>query len=174
MIKKNYISLAALVVLFIIPGIVAYFAFQDPSAFGLKPTNHGQFIKPPFLLSELKNNKKWRLVYFSRHDCTEECMGDLDKMARIRLALGRRLYNVDSYFFMPQSAEDLTEEQEKILQDVNISVLKFSVDGKEYQRVFDKERAFFIVSPENYLILSFAADTPSEDIFADLKKLVND
>lgn len=174
MIKKNYLSLAALVVLFIIPGIVAYFAYKDPSAFGLKSTNHGEFIKPPVLMSELKNNKKWRLVYFSRNDCTEECMGYLDKMARIRLALGRRLYNVDSYLFMPQNSKDLTEEQEKIVQDVNISVLKFAADGREYQRAFNKEHAFFIISPENYLILSFAADTPSEDIFADLKKLVND
>ena len=101
-------------------------------------------------------------------------MGDLDKMARIRLALGRRLYNVESYLFMPQSVKGLTEEQEVIVQDVNISVLKFAADGEDYQRIFNKKRAFFIISPENYVILSFAADTPSEDIFADLKKLVND
>lgn len=163
-----------LIIVFVLPGIAAYIVYKNPSLLNAKSTNHGQFVKPPVLFSELPKSNKWHLVYYSAGNCREKCMGDLDKLARIRLALGRRLYDVDSYLLLSRLAKNLTAEQERILQDVNIFVLKFAADKQQYKHVFINDAAYFIINPEGYIILSFAADSPSDDIFQDLKKLVND
>ncbi len=98
-------------------------------------------------------------------------MGNIDKLARIRLALGRHLYDVDGYLFLSSLAEDLTLEQKKILQDINVSVLKFTADNQDYHKVFQDD-AYFIINPSGYVVLAFDASSMSEDIFQDLKKLV--
>lgn len=171
--RKN-LSLAVLVFIFIIPGIAAIVAYKYPNILSLSTTNNGEFVKPPLLLSDLNNRNKWRLVYSNSGSCDEHCMGNVDKMARIRLALGRRLYNVESVLLLPSFAQNLQEEQEKILEDINVSVVKLPPDSKDYKHFFVNEHGFYIVSPENYMVLKYTADASSEDIFQDLKKLVTD
>lgn len=172
--RKKNLSLIILVALFIIPGVAAVTVYKSLGWFSLQTTNRGEFIKPPLLLTELKKNKKWHLLYYKRGSFDERCMGDIDKVVRIRLALGRMLYNVDLVLVLPSYAQSLSEEQEKILQDANVFVLKLPSTNRDYQYIFAGERGFYIVSPENHMILKYAADVASEDIFQDLKKLVRD
>lgn len=172
MFKKNYLSLILLIVLFIVPGIAAYIVYTHPTLLGDNSTNHGKFVKPPLLIKELPKGKKWYLAYYAKDKCMVECMGNLDKLARIRLALGRHLYDVDGYLFLSSNAQELSIEQEKLLHDINIFVLKFAEENSDYQNLF-KENAYFIVNPDGYVVLAFNPSSLSEDIFQDLKKLVN-
>ena len=171
---KKYWSLLILTVLFVIPGIAAYVVYQNPSLLASQSTNHGSFVKPPVKIIQLPGVKKWRLVYFNNGDCNEICMGSLDKLARIRLALGRRLYNVDSYLFLPKSAADINQEQQKVLDDVGIQMQKINPSKQQYHQVFSQTSGYYIISPEKYVILAYSAASSADDIYTDLKKLVND
>lgn len=173
MLKKNYLSLMFLVIVFTMPGIAAYIAYKHPKLLGENSTNHGQFVNPPVLIKQLSKSQKWHLVYYSKQDCAADCMGYLDKLARIRLALGRHLYDVDGYLFLSSSSKDLTIKQEKILKDINIRSLKISSDNQKDSRFFVND-AYFIINPDGYVILAFGRENTSEDIFQDLKKLVKD
>ena len=173
MFKKNYWSLIFLVILFIVPGVAAYVVYQHPALLGNNATNHGMFIKPPVLIKELPDGKKWRLVYYAKNNCGDKCMSDLDKLARIRLALGRHLYEVDGYLFLGNPTKNLTTEQEKILKDIDLHVLDFTANNHEYKQIFDKDSDYFIINPNGYVVLAYGSEASSQDIFQDLKKLVN-
>lgn len=173
MLKKNYLTLMFLVMVFTIPGVAAYIVYTHPSLLGEKPTNHGKFVDPPVLVQQLSKSKKWHLAYYSKKNCALDCMGSIDKLARIRLALGRHLYDVDGYLFLSGSAKDLTQKQENILRDINVFALKFSSHNSEDLNIFGND-AYFIINPDGYVVLAFGRENTSEDIFQDLKKLVKD
>lgn len=172
--RRNFWTVIFLVLLFVMPGVVAYFFYINPNWSLGKETNKGSFIKPPVLLSEFKPNNHWRLVYYSANTCGAICLGNLDKLSRVRLALGRRLYNVDIYLLLTKHGLDITEKQKKLLRDIDINVLKFDANDLHAQSIFKEQDAFYIVSPENYAILTYQVATPPDDIFQDIKKLVKD
>lgn len=173
MLKKNYSSLIILLIIFILPGIAAYVVYNNPKLIAADSTNHGDFIKPPIYIAELANSKKWHLVYFAKTGCQTRCMGNIDKLARIRLALGRQVYDVDGYLMLPSTVKSLNLRQAKILQDINIFVLKLDKNKQGQQQLLAGNYDYYIINPEGYAVLGFVADSASEDIFQDLKKLVN-
>lgn len=171
---KNYLALMILVVMFVLPGVLAYFFYCHPTWLGGVETNRGTLLKPPVLFSKFKQNEKWRIAYYSPSICDTTCLGNLDKLARVRLALGRHLYNVDVYLLMDAKTQDLTEKQTKILEELGVNMLKFTPNDSQDKKVFDNVPVFYLVSPENYIILSYTANTQPDDIFQDIKKLVKD
>lgn len=170
--KKKLIVPLILISIFILPGISAYILYTHPNWLKTS-TNRGEFIQPPLQLKELPKNNKWRLVYYSKTTCNDKCMGNLDKLARVRLALGRHLYNVDSCLLLPDFAKSITSRQEKILHDIGIDMLIFSPDKHINYNIFTKN-AYFIINEDNYAILTYSENTAPDDIFQDIKKLVKD
>ena len=172
--RRNSWILIALVLIFLTPGICAFFFYSNPTWLGGVETNRGVFIKPPVLLSMLPKNDKWRIALYSPQKCDIECMGNLDKLARVRLALGRQLYNVDVCLLLDSKSPDLSEKQTELLQDVGSHVLKFAATSQEHKNIFSDKPAFYIISPENYVVLSYKVTSPPDDIFHDIKQLVKD
>ena len=103
-IRHNYVVLLLLILLFALPGLTAYFFYFNPQWLGTTTTNKGAFLNPPLLVPSLGGHSKWRLVLWSPVTCETSCLEHMDQLARVRLALGRRLYDVEASLLLGANA----------------------------------------------------------------------
>lgn len=167
---KRTMIICLLILVFAAPGIAAYIAYTHPNWWA-KTTNHGQLLQPPPLLHQASMSAKWQLMYWGGDGCDLACRNRLDDLARIRLALGRRLYHVDLILAMHESASDLSDVVRHQLQQVDGRTLMMNVADA---RVLGTAPAIYIVNGAHYVILAYPATQPNDDIFQDLKKMVSD
>lgn len=170
--RRYYVTLLLLVFLFAAPGLSAYFLYFHPQWLSKATTNKGQLINPPVLMSELNTNSKWRLVLWSPAACEKSCMDQLIQLERVRLALGRRLYDVDLSLLMGANSKPLSAEQAALLTGHRVSVKVLSAKPSEHLSALYKDSEFFIANPEHYLVLSYPTTAESDDLYHDIKLLL--
>lgn len=170
--KTNYLILSALVLLFATPGIAAYLFYTHPQWLGAATTNKGRLLAPAELITAMPAKPKWRLILWSPKDCQDRCLSQLDKLARIRLALGRRLYEVDQWLLIGEETPPLSTPLSKAFAEQDIHVLRLTKQGLEKAPSLQQEAQVFIANPRNYLVLSFDLEAKPEHIFHDLKQLL--
>jgi len=161
-----------LAIIFLAPGLMAYLYYSHPNWLRGSSTNRGQLITPVYYLKSLDNRQRWRLIYWNPLPCSTACMQRVDALARVRLALGRRLYQVDACLILPHQESFLNQQQTKILQDEDICVLKLPNSAQSDSTTLGKQPAFFIVSPNNALVLTYPVTANSDDLFHDIKQLI--
>ncbi|PJD92890.1 MAG: hypothetical protein CK424_04800 [Legionella sp.] len=167
---KRTTIICLLILVFAAPGIAAYFAYTHPN-WWTTTTNHGQLLQPPPVLHHESITKKWQLIYWGGDHCDVACRKRLDDLARVRLALGRRLYHVDMVLAVNAKTSDVSEVVQHQLQQVDGHILLLDeVDAK----VLGATPAIYIVNPAHFVILAYSATQPNDDIFQDLKKMVSD
>lgn len=173
--SSKYYIFVLMIVLFITPGLAAYLFYQHPSWLGSTRTNKGNLLNPPILLSALEGKSKWRIIFWSLEDCGQRCMKQLDTLARIRLALGRKLYQVDQWLVLGDKASTLSVEQQTLLKEIDFKVMKLSsADVIPQDSLFNLKGAkVLIADPDNYVILSYGPEGSPEDVYKDLKLLLN-
>lgn len=177
--KRNYLILALLGLVFAAPGISAYFFYTHPHWLGQATTNKGLFLDPPVLLSSLGQHTvvgptagpKWQLILWSPSACETSCLQQLDKLARIRLALGRKLYDVVPNLLLGHDAPSLPDALKKTLQEQDIQVVRMVADAKI--PVLKDHIEIFIANPDNFLVLAYQPMAKPGDIFHDIKQLLN-
>lgn len=178
---RNYAILLVLVLIFIMPGLCAYFFYIHPDKLGAATTNKGELLEPPILLSELKFSKKietkaiafpkhpkWHLLLWSPTACNEACFKRLDDLVRVRLALGRELYNVRIELVLGLGAPNISKDNSSRLHDQDVDVVRIT---KDTQRPSDN-LMIFIANPDNYLVLAFQPSQNPDAIFHDIKHLL--
>lgn len=170
--RRNYLILAFLVFLFAAPGIFAYFFYKHTDLLASDTINKGLLLNPPVLVSEPSLTSKWSLVLWNPGDCKKTCTEQLDKLARIRLALGRRLYNVDINLFLGPNSAPLPSSLLALLNEQAIHVVQYSAENHTQLQSLPDDSKVYIMNPEHFLILSYALDAPSEDMFQDIKHLL--
>jgi hypothetical protein len=181
-ISRQTFILIALALLFLAPGIAALYVYQHPQWLGGHPTNKGTFIRPPLLvgtLTKLNDEVKdkpvshtWHLVYWAPQTCDETCLDGLEHLARIRLALGRRFYEVDEVLMIKAMDSSLLAESMTLLNRKGVKVL--SVNGAELaaMNAESSKPQIYIANPEGFLVLSYPIDVALNDIYLDLKQLL--
>lgn len=182
MFSRQTLMIAALAFIFGAPGLMAVYFFQHPEMLSRQSTNKGDFVRPPVLISSLGENdtsiapagevSKWFLVLWQPQVCEAICLKQLDQLARVRMALGRRYYEVDEVLLIPDNAPHLSADVTQTLHDQYINV----------QYLNEKEAAalskaapsvhFFIANPQGFLVMSYAETAASDDIYHDLKQLL--
>lgn len=175
--KRKYMVLLILALFFAAPGISAYVFYHHPQWLGSGKTNKGTLLNPPVLLTQLasqfsKPEAKWALVLWSPRACEKNCIKQLDKLARIRLALGRHLYEVESILLLGADAPDLSEALVKVMKEQDIRVLKLReqvVDAPLLQQ----HLGIFIANHDDYLVLAYQPKAKSKDIYHDIRQLLN-
>ena len=170
--RRNYIILFRLGFLFAAPGISAYVLYLHPNWLGEAKTNKGRLLSPPVLFAHPNAPALWQLVLWHPAACTRDCMAQLDKLARIRLALGRHLYEVSTLLLMDSRLPALSGDLRTALDDQDIHLLRLSKQERESMPVLNSTPAIFIINPEHYLIMAYAPTVKPEDIFYDLKQLI--
>ena len=170
-INKYYI-LALLISVFAAPGLAAYLFYTNPSWLGGARTNKGELLKPPIELTSVAGKTKWRLIYWSPEACEQHCFSQLDMLARVRLALGRKLYQVDQELLLGGD-RPLTSAAEQELKIHDFIASHVSTQDEQQLKNWVAESQIFIMDPDNYLVLSYKSGVNPDDVYKDLKLLLN-
>lgn len=171
-IRTNYFILLLLGLIFAAPGIAAFFFYMHPAWLVSTRTNKGKLLNPPVMLAHSQKPSKWQLILWDPNGCEQSCIAELDKLGRIRLALGRHLYKVQTQLLLDAEAPQLSESLVQALQDQDIKMIRISKEKREGMPVLHNHMQIFIANPENYLVLVYLPTVKPNDIFHDLKKLV--
>ena len=170
--RRHYVTLLLLVFLFATPGLSAYFLYFHPQWLSTTTTNKGEFLNPPVLLLALATDSKWRLVLWSPETCEKTCLEQWDKLARIRLALGRRLYDVDLSLVLGAEAGALPVTLSKALPAPGMSVITLPARESQQLTVLHPHAELFIANPDHYLVLAYPVTAEPDDLFHDIKLLL--
>lgn len=162
-----------LAILFCLPGIAAYWVFLHPEWLTAAKTNKGKLLDPPYQLSNMDDRNKWHLYYWYPGQCDEKCLSNLDRLARVRLALGRKLYEVDLQWLRANNSDpvDAKLRSELAQQDIQLKVL--SSKDSEYLLANSNNNWVYIANPDDFLILKYTNIEQSMDIYKDLKHLLS-
>ncbi len=169
---RHFIICLLLVFLFAAPGLSAYFLYFHPQWLSATTTNKGELLKPPVLLPELSTKPQWQLVLWSPDVCDTSCIAQLDKLARIRLALGRRLYDVDLCLLQGPEAKPLSASLANTMQQPGMSMVRLSADASQKLSTSHRQPELFIANPEHYLVLAYPLTAEADDLFHDIKRLL--
>jgi hypothetical protein len=170
---SKYYILILLAVMFAAPGIAAYLFYQNPAWLGSAKINKGTLLTHPILLSSPGDHSKWRIVFWNPGACEKVCTNQLDVLARVRLALGRKLYQVDQWLVVDEHSLPLTRSLSDILKAHDFKHTRLSVAQTKQLALLPANPRIFIANPDNYLILSYQAGVNPDDIYKDLKLLLN-
>lgn len=169
--STKYYVLLLLMVMFTAPGIAAYIFYQHPSWLGSAKINKGTLLDPPVVLQALVGQTKWSIVFWSPKVCDTYCLNQLNTLARIRLALGRKLYQVDQWLILGDKTPPLSKEAKSILKELGFQVSQ--LPAAVANGTLSSEAKVFLADPNNYLILSYSSLVNPDDVYKDLKLLIN-
>lgn len=174
--KKNvskYFILLLLALMFAAPGVIAYFFYNHPSWLGTSTVNKGTLLKPPSVLSALDDKSKWRIIFWTPDVCDKACLTQLDVLARVRLALGRKLYQVDQWLILGDKAPPLPKETAALLKEQDFHMAQLSPTETKKMTLLAEQSNIYLANPDKYLILSYQSQVNPEDIYKDLKLLLS-
>ena len=173
MTKSNSVVLLILALIFAAPGISAYLYYRNPQWVAANTTNKGSLLTPPPFVEAIKDEKsRLHLVFWYPDRCETACLQELDRLARIRLALGRRLYEVGAWLVLPASNQPVDQSLTALLQDQAIHLLQLPEPIRANLPLLNAKPRLFIANSKGYLVLTYEAKANSEDIFHDLKQLL--
>lgn len=174
MTKRNSLILLLLALLFAAPGLTAYLYYLHPQWLSARSTNKGQLLNPPVFLAKSGGGKaKWSLILWNPDNCATSCLQQLDKLARVRLALGRRLYEVENYLVLVEGSQQSPIALTHSLHEQDIRVLRLSKSASTHLSILNDKPQIFIANPQGYLVLTYTVTTQPGDIYHDLKQLLN-
>ncbi|CAM2827645.1 hypothetical protein [Legionella worsleiensis] len=169
----KYFVLFLLTVMFAAPGVTAYFFYQHPSWLGSSKVNKGTLLAQPIALSQFEGESKWRLLLISPDGCKKSCLEQLNILARVRLALGRKLYQVDEWLVLDEQSSGAAEALEPLLKEQDIHVTTLPAKDMAKLASLPSDAKVFIANPDNYVILSYKTGQNPDDIYKDLKLLLS-
>lgn len=169
----KYYILLLLATMFAAPGIAAYLFYQHPNWVGSTKVNKGTLLSPPISLNSLDNQSKWQIIFWSPGACEQTCLTQLDMLARIRLALGRKLYQVDQQLILSDEHSSITKKMKSVLKERDFHITQLSEDDKIKLNVISPDAKIFIANPDNFLVLSYQSQVNPDDIYKDLKLLLS-
>jgi hypothetical protein len=172
--------LIALFLVFLAPGVLAIIFYLNPSWLGGLPTNKGLMIRPSVKLACLNSNlnsnsneEKWHMAVWCPKGCDTGCLQTLDEMARVRLALGRRLYQVDLWVLQGQTGVMCKQDIANALKAQDVKTRVLTRDEQAAVSLLQNQPKVFLADPDHYLVLEYEALGKASDVFQDLKRLLN-
>jgi hypothetical protein len=170
---SKYYVVFILLTLFTAPGVTAYLFYKHPSWLGSARTNKGVLLSQPVELTSIEGKTKWRLLFWTPKSCEQECLRQLDTLGRVRLALGRKLYQVDQMLLLGEEQPEQIAAIKKELQDKDYQISSLSARDKQQLAQLSNKPQIYIMNPDGYLVLSYNSGTKPGDVYKDLKTLLN-
>lgn len=182
-VSRNRRKLVLLFVLFLIPPVGAWLAWQYLGTHGVgSTTNTGTLIQParPLeatgVLADAGVRGRWTYVMFAHGECDARCMEQLYITRQTRLAMNKDIPRVERLLVL-DSAPDaaLAQHLEKEHEDLRWLVPE---DGGPFRAAFRGEGfapeggQFFLVDPLGNLMMFYADTGAAKGIIRDLQKLL--
>ena len=183
---RNLWPLWAMIVIFALPALAAWFFYLNPGLLPSTRMNRGELVEParpwpadlrlasadgaPFDPAAFSD--RWTLLLVSRAPCGHACEQKLAELRQIRLALGESRYVV---------------ERMALLAGDTVAPLGAEFDGTalvqarqgaetELQKLFGPAPGIwdrvYIVDPFGNLMMRYAADAPPKDVLKDMERLL--
>src|SRR3989338_8575881 len=95
--SSKKVTLFLLFLIFLLPGVLAQYVYHHPEWIPSSTTNKGHLVREHIKIPLPGEEKKWRIAFWQERDCATQCPVVLDKLTRIRVALGRRYYQVSQW-----------------------------------------------------------------------------
>jgi len=164
-ITKQFTLPILLALLFLMPFFAALWSYKSGVMKQAGLVNKGQLLSTSVTVPELISTQKWQLLYVSSATCEKVCLSDLDTLARVRLALGRRLYGLELSLGVKPPVE-LTAPVIHQLATMDIKVKNLKQIPQEL-----RGSQVWIVNKEGKVIMTYTDSLQPKAIYADLKKL---
>ena len=187
--ERRYTALWALLIIFALPVIAAWFFYYNPEYLPATRSNRGELIQPviPFpgnlVLRDLDDEPfdaqalqgKWTLIALYGAPCQEACRTRIRDLRQIRLALGENRFSVERLFIIA-GAESSGGYTELAQQYSGMHVV--SAGRPVLQEFSEKETEpggmnhIYILDPMGNLMMRYRPDAPASDILKDLERLL--
>lgn len=183
---RNLWPLWAMIVIFALPAITAWFFYFNPELLPDTRVNRGELIEPvrpwpadlplasadgaPFDPAVFRD--RWTLLLVSRAPCGPACEQKLAELRQIRLALGESRYVVERMaLLVGDAAAPLGEDYDGTTlarADRAVEPALQALLGPA-PTVWDR---VYIVDPFGNLMMRYAADAPPKDVLKDMERLL--
>jgi hypothetical protein len=172
MMQKRRLTLICLIAVFMLPMLGAYFFKKHPSWLGAnQTTNYGTWVKAKIIWSKRSNQRPWKLVYWHPNPCDDQCFATLNQLAKIRLAMGRKLYDLDIFLYTNEKNELKSQDLESMQkQDLSLAYAN-QQQGSIWKSAFSQE-SIVLVSPENQVLMMYPQDFIAKKMYNDLQRLI--
>lgn len=186
--KRGLGSLWALLIVFALPILAAWFLYFNPEYLPAGRSNRGELIEPlvtlptdralstpegtPFAMDALSG--RWTLVFLTQFPCTAACENKLGEIRQIRLALGESRLSVERLLLLtgpstPSSrlAGDLAGTRVALLSPEATRLLlpQLGPDKAPLDRIY-------ILDPLGRLMMRYAPEAPPKDVLKDMERLL--
>ena len=178
MANSNRKTLALLVVVFVLPVILAWFALNN-DWFNKAATNRGELINPPLDARSMLDSETpiWRILYVMPSKCEQECKNALYSLEQVWIALGKESDRAQSTVVVTESSDPMASSNLTDAEHLHLLM----TNQQNVNQVFKDAStdAIFLVDTLNNVMLRYPlqieqqqAVMHSRDILADLKKLL--
>lgn len=188
--RRAIIFLAFLVVIFTGPLMVSYLMYNF-RMFLPETFSNGHLILPPISLQTLplENSEgkvvsdktlkgEWLILYVEPGRCDQTCLDTLYKMRQVRTRLGKNMQRVQRVLLtLNKSDPALSEYLNSLyngtthLQTTKTALSKFLIKLPSHNTAIT-DGYLYIVDPLGNVMMSYHPDQSSNDIYADLKRLL--
>lgn len=170
--SKKYSSVLILVVIFSLPIWAAFYIFSKPMLLRkLSTTNYGQWAPVVHWQLNQPKARPWQLVLWNQGLCEQKCIHRLDELARVRLAMGRKVYNLDVVLVLPEGIH-LSESLRSQLKDSNIEYQYLPSNAVMTWNDFFQKHPVVLFSPEHTSILMYPRELEPKKLYHDLQVLI--
>ena len=171
--KKNRVNLFLLIVVFSLPMLIAYQLAQHPQWMQkINPTNYGTWVKQSVNWTQQSEPKRpWQLVLWQNHSCDQACLAQLDLLARIRLAMGRKVYLLNIWLFLPER-DKLTNGQLETLRRQDIHVAYASVKLESQWKQAFTTMPIVLFAPEHHALMKYPVNPEPKKMYHDFQLLI--
>lgn len=182
--KRRVSPLAILVAVFAGPLVLAIALYAVRGSFGgfesLPNPDRELIANPPTVpamtlasrdgANLVSFRSRWFLIYARMPACDEACVGAMERLDQVYLALGKERARVRLVFLAPEAQLDVTPP------DFLAGALD-APDSAAWVRLLGPERLedgrYFVVDPLGNLILSYPADADQKRLLEDLERLLD-
>lgn len=177
-VSKRYVRWVniALGTLFLLPVATAFFFYQGGARY-LGRMNKGTLVTPLIASSALairdedKNpvtlDKKWTILYRAKQ-CDKACEKVMDKILRVRLALGRDMSRTQAALLSDEKVGDTLSKQMRDVRGLDTKALLSSLNNT----VGLAAHQIYLVDPKGYIMMRYNAGVAPKAIYSDLGRLL--
>ncbi len=167
-----------IVLAFAIPVFAAWLLYHFHDHFNLKTTNQGILFKPVFsvarYLPQDEGQPHWRILYFSKDCCQQNCEHMLHNLHQLRQALGKEQDRVQ-LTLLTQSQCNVTTYNDiqhlALSKNQMNSFNHFIAENESAAQVTDDSK-IYIIDPHSNMVLYYSGQTDPMNILKDMKHLL--
>lgn len=174
--KKNRLTLLALLLVFLVPFLGAYWLYLHPGSLSLGTTNNGEFIQPARRLDatgldlpkDYLANHKWTLVYLGGPQCDAGCEQALTTMRQARQALGENAEQVQRLYLVAGKPGSRAPEPGLAVADAS----KATALLKQFDEPATAAGYIYLVDTRGYLMMRYSLADDPKGLLKDLRHLL--